>query len=347
MSPDNLTNKEESGTNRKPAATTTRPAELQALKCPRCDSPNTKFCYYNNCSLTQPRHFCKTCRRYWTKGGALRNIPIGGGCRKNKKIGSKPSNSSRFSPGGDSKDSAGSSSYYSDISGLKFFNGISPAMDFQLGGLGLNNNNFPRIFHSLANTTGGSNSYNQHYGQLISSFGEMISTSSTSCFGIDPIGNSSGTNNLMGFNFPLSSSSVLKHDNGNGAGGIFVQDHNNNSNLASSIESLSSINQDLHWKLQQERLAMLFDDQNQAPQKLQPILFQNLDSSKPDAGVGNSRKDNNNGSIGIGPTGNLATEWFFGNSNYSGAVNFTPTNSSINGNGIHAWSNFNQYTPLP
>ncbi|KAG8098298.1 hypothetical protein GUJ93_ZPchr0013g36119 [Zizania palustris] len=30
----------------------------------------------------QPRHFCKTCRRYWTKGGALRNVPIGGGCRK-------------------------------------------------------------------------------------------------------------------------------------------------------------------------------------------------------------------------------------------------------------------------
>ncbi|RZC55668.1 hypothetical protein C5167_014524 [Papaver somniferum] len=25
-----------------------------------------------------------TCRRYWTKGGALRNVPIGGGCRKNK-----------------------------------------------------------------------------------------------------------------------------------------------------------------------------------------------------------------------------------------------------------------------
>ncbi|XP_006848559.2 dof zinc finger protein PBF [Amborella trichopoda] len=45
---------------------------------------NTKFCYYNNYNLTQPRHFCKTCRRYWTKGGALRNVPIGGGCRKTK-----------------------------------------------------------------------------------------------------------------------------------------------------------------------------------------------------------------------------------------------------------------------
>ncbi|KAK7291630.1 hypothetical protein RIF29_06934 [Crotalaria pallida] len=63
-----------------------RPPQDQALKCPRCDSTHTKFCYYNNYSLTQPRYFCKTCRRYWTKGGTLRNIPVGGGCRKNKKV---------------------------------------------------------------------------------------------------------------------------------------------------------------------------------------------------------------------------------------------------------------------
>lgn len=65
------------------AANPTTP-DVQKLRCPRCDSSNTKFCYYNNYNLTQPRHFCKTCRRYWTKGGALRNVPIGGGCRKNK-----------------------------------------------------------------------------------------------------------------------------------------------------------------------------------------------------------------------------------------------------------------------
>ncbi|CAJ2635472.1 dof zinc finger protein DOF2.4-like [Trifolium pratense] len=69
-----------------PTATTTSENQ-QHLRCPRCDSSNTKFCYYNNYNLTQPRHFCKTCRRYWTKGGALRNVPIGGGCRKNKSIG--------------------------------------------------------------------------------------------------------------------------------------------------------------------------------------------------------------------------------------------------------------------
>ncbi|KAG5075756.1 hypothetical protein AAZX31_20G202800 [Glycine max] len=62
-----------------------RPQKEQAINCPRCHSINTKFCYYNNYSLTQPRYFCKTCRRYWTEGGTLRNIPVGGGSRKNKR----------------------------------------------------------------------------------------------------------------------------------------------------------------------------------------------------------------------------------------------------------------------
>ncbi|CAN4113948.1 unnamed protein product [Withania somnifera] len=56
-----------------------------APACPRCGSTNTKFCYYNNYSLTQPRYFCKGCRRYWTKGGSLRNVPVGGGCRKSRR----------------------------------------------------------------------------------------------------------------------------------------------------------------------------------------------------------------------------------------------------------------------
>ncbi|KAK6936653.1 Zinc finger, Dof-type, partial [Dillenia turbinata] len=78
-----------------------RPHKDQALNCPRCNSANTKFCYYNNYSLTQPRYFCKTCRRYWTEGGSLRNVPVGGGSRKNKRsssssplISSKKSDSS-------------------------------------------------------------------------------------------------------------------------------------------------------------------------------------------------------------------------------------------------------------
>ncbi|XP_074568996.1 uncharacterized protein LOC141825514 [Curcuma longa] len=63
-----------------------RPQLSPLVRCPRCDSTNTKFCYYNNYSLSQPRHFCKACKRYWTRGGTLRNIPVGGGCRKNKRV---------------------------------------------------------------------------------------------------------------------------------------------------------------------------------------------------------------------------------------------------------------------
>ncbi|KAI3939640.1 hypothetical protein MKX01_038595 [Papaver californicum] len=61
------------------------PQPQQPQKCPRCESLNTKFCYYNNYSLSQPRYFCKGCRRYWTQGGTLRNVPVGGGCRKGKR----------------------------------------------------------------------------------------------------------------------------------------------------------------------------------------------------------------------------------------------------------------------
>ncbi|GAB2225681.1 hypothetical protein Droror1_Dr00006483 [Drosera rotundifolia] len=66
----------------------------QQLRCPRCESTNTKFCYYNNYNLSQPRHYCKSCRRYWTKGGSLRMVPVGGGTRKNT---SKRSSSKRRS----------------------------------------------------------------------------------------------------------------------------------------------------------------------------------------------------------------------------------------------------------
>ncbi|KAI4355264.1 hypothetical protein L6164_004054 [Bauhinia variegata] len=78
---------------------TARPQEQ--LNCPRCNSTNTKFCYYNNYSLTQPRYFCKTCRRYWTEGGSLRNVPVGGGSRKNKKV--TPASSSSSSAAASSK----------------------------------------------------------------------------------------------------------------------------------------------------------------------------------------------------------------------------------------------------
>lgn len=54
------------------------------LPCPRCNSADTKFCYYNNYNVNQPRHFCRNCQRYWTSGGSMRTVPVGSGRRKNK-----------------------------------------------------------------------------------------------------------------------------------------------------------------------------------------------------------------------------------------------------------------------
>ncbi|GAB4855207.1 hypothetical protein Ancab_023833 [Ancistrocladus abbreviatus] len=64
------------------------------LPCPRCNSMETKFCYFNNYNVNQPRHFCKSCQRYWTAGGTVRNVPVGAGRRKNKHA------SSHFQPVG-------------------------------------------------------------------------------------------------------------------------------------------------------------------------------------------------------------------------------------------------------
>lgn len=98
------------------------PLPEAGLKCPRCDSTNTKFCYFNNYSLSQPRHFCKTCRRYWTRGGALRNVPVGGGCRRNKKSKSSSSKSSttaeRQMPGSNSTSTPSPSGCSADMVGI-------------------------------------------------------------------------------------------------------------------------------------------------------------------------------------------------------------------------------------
>ncbi|XP_074267350.1 cyclic dof factor 4-like [Silene latifolia] len=59
-----------------------RPEKI--IPCPRCKSMDTKFCYFNNYNVNQPRHYCKGCQRYWTAGGALRNVPVGAGRRKAK-----------------------------------------------------------------------------------------------------------------------------------------------------------------------------------------------------------------------------------------------------------------------
>ncbi|CAL9135134.1 phosphoenolpyruvate carboxylase [Musa troglodytarum] len=59
--------------------------EAAALPCPRCKSKETRFCYFNNYNVNQPRHFCKACHRYWTAGGTLRsNVPVGAGRRRGR-----------------------------------------------------------------------------------------------------------------------------------------------------------------------------------------------------------------------------------------------------------------------
>ncbi|KAJ7975816.1 Dof zinc finger protein like [Quillaja saponaria] len=143
--------------------------EAVVLKCPRCESTNTKFCYFNNYSLTQPRHFCKTCRRYWTRGGAMRNVPVGGGCRRNKR--SKGSSSSRSkSPGqggGNSSSTSANSTSSSTTdhriahlplpqpSQLPFLPPLQNFSDYISGSTGLNFGGiFPPVAATRGNTSG-------------------------------------------------------------------------------------------------------------------------------------------------------------------------------------------------
>ncbi|XP_054790144.1 dof zinc finger protein DOF5.1-like [Prosopis cineraria] len=127
------------------------PMPEAAMKCPRCESTNTKFCYFNNYSLSQPRHFCKTCRRYWTRGGALRNVPVGGGCRRNKRSkssGSKsppassdPQTASASSTNSVSSNSASAADIVglsSQVPPLRFTAPLHQLTEFGSGDMGLN-----------------------------------------------------------------------------------------------------------------------------------------------------------------------------------------------------------------
>ncbi|KAG6426268.1 hypothetical protein SASPL_110489 [Salvia splendens] len=75
-------NEEKSGEDEKKEAAGKKPEKI--IPCPRCSSMDTKFCYFNNYNVNQPRHFCKKCQRYWTSGGTMRNVAVGSGRRKTK-----------------------------------------------------------------------------------------------------------------------------------------------------------------------------------------------------------------------------------------------------------------------
>ncbi|EFJ19409.1 hypothetical protein SELMODRAFT_28959, partial [Selaginella moellendorffii] len=62
-------------------------------QCPRCQSYNTWFDYYNNEKSTgkrdQPRYICRSCKGKWTQGGKVRDVslsPTGGNKRKSKAL---------------------------------------------------------------------------------------------------------------------------------------------------------------------------------------------------------------------------------------------------------------------
>jgi hypothetical protein len=204
----------------------------QGLRCPRCDSPNTKFCYYNNYSLSQPRHFCKTCRRYWTKGGALRNVPVGGGCRKNKRSRSAASASAAVAAAS-SRLSLNlpvegiAADQQAATTRLGFLGGGAPVVSSPIGsasgadyhgGAAVGMMALPRLHHAPA------------VGHYVP-FGEWPSALG----GVD-----------------VTAGGTSGHEMSGGHTGAV------NSSIATSIESLSFINQDLHWKLQQQRLAAMF-----------------------------------------------------------------------------------------
>ncbi|KAK1424739.1 hypothetical protein QVD17_20077 [Tagetes erecta] len=94
-----MTDENEAGKQpRQPLNYPREPPPFPPPNCPRCYSSNTKFCYYNNYSVSQPRYLCKQCRRYWTHGGVLRSIPSGGTSRKRGRADCESSSSQMNKP---------------------------------------------------------------------------------------------------------------------------------------------------------------------------------------------------------------------------------------------------------
>ncbi|XP_031481163.1 dof zinc finger protein DOF5.7-like [Nymphaea colorata] len=324
------------GGERKGAGPAARPPE-EPLRCPRCDSLNTKFCYYNNYSLAQPRHFCKTCRRYWTKGGALRNVPIGGGCRKNKRSGTRassgPSSSSQrsltvaeedsrtqlaggvTSPLSSSSTSSSSLIHPSESSTTKLFHGLSSSssMDFHVPGL-------PFIRPQPG-------AFNQ-----FPSFGVLPPTSSSS---------SSSSTRVNSSTLICPPASSVRHGGTSLCGGAFSgmdSQQNMHSTMAASMESLSAMNADLHWKLQQQRLAMLLAEGQQHKETTvsgfvigthHGLDQQHQHSQKPSIENPNYQRSNELSSNGsnIEETRETTNEWPFGS--------------------WSSWDDFHQYNSLP
>lgn len=207
-----------------------RPEKDQAINCPRCNSINTKFCYYNNYSLTQPRFFCKGCRRYWTEGGSLRNIPVGGGSRKNKRshstsISSDISNNHSDSTQPATKKHISNHHHHHLMSmsqqGLtsqnpKFLETTQQDLNLGFQPHGLNRTNFTDLIHNIGNSSNPNKSTNN---PLLGS--SCSSTSAMAASSLDLIRNhrnngNSSNSSFMGF--PV-------HNQDPTSGGFSMQDH--------------------------------------------------------------------------------------------------------------------------
>ncbi|MCL7029894.1 hypothetical protein MKW94_008985, partial [Papaver nudicaule] len=155
--------------------------------------------------------------------------------------------------------------------------------------------------------------------------------------------------------------------------GSYHQDH-----LTSSIESLSNMNQELHWKLQQQRLAMLFgvrnhqhntsfntsaeglniENQLQHAQKLPlPVSFQNLEISKQEAAgavsiaqrVGLERGVHDDGDDGATYNAQTTTDQWSIFDKYNSATNnngipINPITTGANEKVIGSWKDIQAWT---
>ncbi|KAI4352110.1 hypothetical protein L6164_006393 [Bauhinia variegata] len=190
------------GSSTRPGSMTDRarlakmPQPETALKCPRCESTNTKFCYYNNYSLSQPRHVCKTCRRYWTRGGALRNVPVGGGCRRNKRSNKgssrskSPAKADNRQGGLNSTSGNSSSSCTTDVlshfptpssSQLPFLPTLNEFSDYVSGDIGFH---FGAISPSMLATNGNPSSSNVQYHIARANGGSLLTNGQNEQWGL-------------------------------------------------------------------------------------------------------------------------------------------------------------------
>ncbi|KAJ3678575.1 hypothetical protein LUZ60_002378 [Juncus effusus] len=293
----------------------------QSPNCPRCDSPNTKFCYYNNYSLSQPRHFCKTCRRYWTKGGALRNVPVGGGSRKNKKSKCNSVLSRLSLVNGDSVVGVFSDPGVSLQNLLSGPSQLMPAAsDFQLGVLPFSRMHSPSSYN-ISNTS------NNKY----ISIGDQIIPSHSSAFSPPNISAPNYGNNKI--NASSSNSSSV------------------DTNIATSIESLSFINQDLHLKLQQQRMSMIFSKESNETMEHKENLEGHVGPLSTDfaetSGLQRGWYVDNSFEVGTG-TDTGASIIANDNCNVNN-MNNNGNNSSYNWNNIGSsgWNEMPQFTAMP